>query len=103
MMDVIEGQGYTVLTASNGVEAMDIVLNQHPDLILLDVVMPDKDGFGVCRDIKKNPTTKDVKVVMVTSKNQETDKFWGMKQGADEFITKPYEPQQILDAVARLI
>ncbi len=103
MRNAIEGKGYTLLTASNGVEALKIATGNHPDLILLDVVMPGKDGFKVCRELKRAPETQDIKIIMVTTKNQETDKFWGQKQGADGYITKPFTPENLASTVERMI
>jgi twitching motility two-component system response regulator PilH len=73
------------------------------DLIILDVIMPKKNGFQVCRDIKTNEQLKNIPVIMVTSKDQESDKFWGMKQGADEYLTKPFKAEDLLKAVKKYI
>ncbi|MGH7889453.1 MAG: response regulator [Thermodesulfobacteriota bacterium] len=99
----LNGKGYNIITASDGVEAIQKVMKERPDLIVLDVVMPVKDGFQVCRELKKSPDTKEIKIVMLTSKNQETDRFWGMKQGADVYITKPFKEKELADCVAGLI
>ena len=73
------------------------------DLIVLDVLMPKKNGFQVCRDIKSNAQFKNIPVIMVTSKDQASDKFWGMKQGADEYLTKPFKPEDLVKAVKKYI
>lgn len=99
----LNGKGYNIITASDGAEAMQKAMKEHPDLIVLDVVMPGKDGFQVCRELKKSPDTKDIKIVMLTSKNQVTDRFWGMKQGADVYLTKPFKEEELADSVSRLI
>lgn len=99
----LNGKGYNIITASDGAEAMQKAMKEHPDLIVLDVVMPGKDGFQVCRELKKSPHTKDIKIVMLTSKNQVTDRFWGMKQGADVYLTKPFKEEELADSVSRLI
>ncbi len=73
------------------------------DLIILDVIMPKKNGFQVCRDIKSNDQYKHIPIIMVTSRDQESDKFWGKKQGADEYLTKPFKPEDLLKAVNKYI
>ena len=99
---VDEGE-YELITASNGDEAIKKCLELHPDLVLLDVVMPVKDGFSVCRELKKNPQTKDIKIIIVTSKNKPLDEHWSMKQGADSYISKPFEPSELSEAVSQII
>lgn len=94
-------KGYNVITASDGEEGVAVALKEKPDLIVLDVVMPKKNGFQVCRSIKTNPETQGIKVVLLTSKDQESDKFWGMKQGADEYLVKPVKEEDLLTSVAR--
>lgn len=96
-------RGYQVSTANDGEEAIMKAKGEQPDLIVLDVVMPKKNGFQVCRKLKMTPATKDIKVVLLTSKDQETDKFWGMRQGADAYLTKPFNGELLLDTVAGLI
>ena len=81
----------------------DQVRHLIPDLIILDVIMPKKNGFQVCRDLKKDNHFKDIPIILITSKSQESDKFWGMKQGADAFITKPFEPVDLQKAVKKLL
>jgi twitching motility two-component system response regulator PilH len=101
MMSALSNKGYNIITATDGDEALSKVSSVRPDLILLDVVMPKKNGYQVCRSIKTGPTTKDIRVLLVTSKDQETDRFWGMKQGADGYLTKPYKPEDLVAAVSR--
>jgi len=101
MQLALEGKGYQILTAADGEQALARAAEFRPDLIVLDVVLPKKNGFQVCRQIKSEPATKDIKVIMVSSKNQDSDRFWGMKQGADEYITKPIQPQDLLASVER--
>ncbi len=96
-------KGYQVTTAEDGAEALSKAKDDKPDLIVLDVVMPKKNGFQVCRKLKMTPATKDIKIVLLTSKSQETDKFWGMRQGADAYLTKPLDGSLLLETVAGLI
>jgi twitching motility two-component system response regulator PilH len=100
---VLQARGFRILTAIDGEDALARVEAEKPDLILLDVIMPKKNGFQVCRQLKTTPATKDIKVVLVTSKKQDADRFWGLKQGADEYLIKPYREEDLLAAVARQI
>lgn len=83
ILNALEGKGYQLANAVDGQEALEKAQEEHPDLILLDVILPKKNGFQVCRELKTSPATQDIKIVMVTSKTQSTDRFWGLKQGAD--------------------
>jgi len=103
MLNALSAKGYTVMTATDGEEALQKISSMRPDVVLLDVVLPKKNGFQVCRQLKTGATTRDIKVVLVTSKNQESDRFWGMKQGADGYITKPYKPEELADLVSRYV
>lgn len=96
-------QGYDVLTATDGEEALRKTESERPVLVVLDVVMPKLNGFKVCRKIKSSPELKDIKVILCTSKNQESDKFWGEKQGADAYVVKPFDEKDLLAEVARLV
>jgi twitching motility two-component system response regulator PilH len=93
---IVAGAGYTVITAANGKEALDKAKAMHPDAVLLDVIMPDMNGFQVCRAIKSDDATKGIPVVIVSSKGEKTDKVWGIEQGAQGYITKPYTPDQVV-------
>ncbi len=99
----LQATGHTLVTVMDGEAAEDKVKSEKIDLIILDVIMPKKNGFQVCRDIKSNDQFKNIPVIMVTSKDQESDKFWGMKQGADEYLTKPFKPEDLLKAVKKYI
>ena len=101
MTSSLNGQGFRIITATDGEEALEKAASEHPDLVLLDVILPKKNGFQVCRQLRTAPETKDIKIILVTSKRQDTDRFWGLKQGADEYLTKPFENEDLLAAVAR--
>ena len=101
--DFLKGLGYEVITAVDGEEALEKALQENPDLIVLDVILPKKNGFQVCRQLKTSPATQDIKILMMTSKSQDSDRFWGIKQGADDYMTKPYEDQELSDNVAKLL
>jgi len=91
--------GYTVIAASNGQEALSKIVGKDLDVVLTDLVMPDMSGLELCRSLKKNPETKDVPIIACTSKNQELDKLWGMKQGINVYLTKPFTREDILRTV----
>ena len=93
---LLKKQGYDVVTAVDGEASAT-----HPPVVVLDIILPKKNGFQVCRQLKTTPDTRDIRVILVSSKNQESDKFWGLKQGADEYIAKPYRDEELLAAVAR--
>lgn len=97
----LEGLGFRVVTLGDGNDIVKTVQRDKPGLILLDVVLPGANGFQLCRQLKTTPETKDVKVVLLTSKAQESDRFWGMKQGADEYLTKPFKNEDLAAAVRR--
>lgn len=99
----LQRQGYAVATATDGDEALEKVNHDIPDLIVLDVVMPKKNGFQVCRQLKTTPATKDIKILLLTSKSQESDRYWGIKQGADGYMTKPFAEEELLTQVAELL
>ena len=101
--DFLQGLGYDVITAVDGEEALGKAVQEKPGLIVLDVILPKKNGFQVCRQLKTAPATQDIKILMMTSKSQDSDRFWGIKQGADDYMTKPYEDQELSDNVARLL
>ncbi len=95
--------GFNVVTVTEGDKALAVAMEKKPDLILLDVILPNKNGFQVCRQLKTNAETKDIKIIIVSSKDQASDKFWGMKQGADDYITKPYSEDDLIAAIQKNI
>jgi len=101
--EALKSGGYEVVTAKDGEEALQMVAAEPVELIVLDVIMPKMNGFQVCRKVKSSDQHKDIKVLLLTSKSQESDKFWGKKQGADLYMTKPFEVDALLSNVASLI
>ena len=95
LSDLLGIRGYSVRTAENGEEALRRLAEEKPDLILMDVVMPGQNGFQLTRAITRDPLYADVPIIMCTSKNQETDRVWGMRQGARGYITKPVDPAEL--------
>ena len=100
--DMLHKQGLQVRTAENGEEAMKRLAEDKPDLILMDVVMPGQNGFQLTRAISRDPLYADVPIIMCTSKNQETDRVWGMRQGARGYITKPVDAAELNAKIAAL-
>ena len=102
LSELLGKRGYAVRTAENGEEAMRRLGEETPDLILMDVVMPGQNGFQLTRAITRDPRFTNVPVIMCTSKNQETDKVWGMRQGARDYIVKPVIQSDLLAKIAAL-
>ena len=102
LTDVLQKQGYQVRTAENAEEAMRRLAEGKPDLILMDVVMPGQNGFQLTRAISRDPLYSDVPIIMCTSKNQETDRVWGMRQGARDYITKPVDQAELMGKIKAL-
>jgi DNA-binding response OmpR family regulator len=103
MQAALADSGYTIVTATDGEQAIEQAMQHRPDLILLDVVLPKKNGYQVCRHLKNTNETSGAKVILITSKNQPSDRFWGMKQGADEYVVKPYIVKDLLAAIERTL
>lgn len=95
--------GIKVLTADSGEEALAKITSQRPDVIVLDVVLPGRSGFEVCRDLKTEAQTSKIPIVICSTKSGEMDKFWGMKQGADAYIGKPIDQEELIRTVKQLI
>src|SRR5919199_2412920 len=91
--------GHTVIRLNNAKEALNKAIEHRPDVIVTDVVMPGMSGFELCRRIKNNPSTAKIPIVICSSKDQEIDRLWGMKQGADTYLTKPFSREQLVRAV----
>jgi CheY-like chemotaxis protein len=98
---LLQRMGYAVTTAVDGEDALAKVAADKPPLIVLDIIMPKMNGYQVLRHLKGAPETRDIKVILVSSKNQESDRFWGLKQGADDYIAKPYPEEALLAAVGK--
>lgn len=102
LSEILIKQGYQVIMAESGEEAMEKAKSQKPDLILMDVVMPGLNGFQATRAISKDDETKHIPIIMCTSKGQETDKVWGMRQGARDYLVKPVNQDELLRKIAAL-
>lgn len=99
MASVVQKLGHVAQTVGDGEACLATARTLKPALILLDVVMPKMDGFNTCRKLKKDPALASTPVIMVTSKNQDSDKFWAERQGANRFLSKPFSPDDLADAI----
>lgn len=102
LTDLLVKNGFTVKTAQNAEDAFQRLAEDKPELILMDVVMPGQNGFQLTRSILRDPLYADVPIVMCTSKNQETDRVWGMRQGARDYITKPVDVAELMAKIKAL-
>ena len=100
---ILQNRGYDLIHAVDGEEAIEKAAEGLPKLIVLDIILPKKNGFQVCRQLKSAPGTQGIKILMLTSKIQESDRFWGIKQGADDYMTKPFEAEDLLKKVDELL
>ena len=98
----LEGDEHTIFEASDGVEALEVARSEHPNLVLLDIMMPKLDGLTVCRAIKSDPATSGTVVVMLTAQAQDRDRDQGLAAGADDYFTKPFSPLALLNMVERV-
>lgn len=99
----LENEGYNVLTAFDGPAALKIIEEKRPDLVVLDVMLPGMDGLEVCNQLRQNPKFRDLPVIMLTAKGEEIDKVLGLELGADDYLTKPFSPRELLARIrARL-
>lgn len=97
--EAIQTRGHDVLLAGDGDEALAVARRERPDLVVLDIILPKKNGFQVCRQLKADPETSGIKVVLLSSKNHEMDILWGRRQGADGYLTKPFQSDQLLNCI----
>jgi CheY-like chemotaxis protein len=100
---LLEGEGYETLTARDGLEAVEVAEAEKPDLMLLDVMMPEMNGYQVCRLLRAKPDLRDMPVVMLTAKAQQSDQFWGLDSGATAYLTKPFDNRELLRTVGDIL
>ncbi len=103
MKRIVEKLGHTALTADDGVLGVEVCKAELPDLVLMDVVMPNLNGFQATRALSRDETTKHIPIVLVTTKDQETDKVWGMRQGAKAYLTKPFNEAELVDLIKQVL
>ncbi len=102
MSHYLADTGFNIMKATSAKEGLQVALVQKPDVIITDVVMPEMSGFELCRLLRRNPVTKNLAIVICSSKNSEIDQLWGIRQGADVYITKPYTREELLQAIKYL-
>ena len=103
IVDALKTSGHNLLTADDGEQALEMARKHQPKLILLDVILPKKNGFQVCRQLKTTPDTEEIKIVLVTSKTQDSDRFWGLKQGADDYLGKPFTQDELDSTINKFL
>lgn len=100
---ILEKNNFQVSVAINGDEGIEKAIETKPDCILMDVVMPGKNGFQATRDLSRNPDTSSIPVIIVTTKDQETDKIWAMRQGARDYIVKPANEKELMERINKVL
>jgi DNA-binding response OmpR family regulator len=101
MQGILEQGGYTSIGLSDPLKIEETISAERPALILLDVVMPARNGFQICRELKGHTSYGKIPVILVSSRGSASDKFWGEQQGADAYVAKPFTPEELLDAVRK--
>lgn len=99
----LQQAGFSVISAKSSEEAQEKLSSSKPDLIFLDVILPGKSGYEICRELKNNPTTSGIPVIFCSTKNTDVDKMWGTMLGADAYISKPIDKQELEGAIKQLI
>ena len=102
MQKALEKHGYRTAAAADGAEGVRLAREINPDLIFMDIVMPGMNGYQATRALASDPRTRSIPVIMVTSKGQETDRIWGLRQGARDYVTKPVKAEELLGKIAAL-
>ena len=103
LTDLLKRSGYNVLTAENGDDALAKIRLERPSLVVMDVVMPGSSGFQITRALNRDPATQSIPVILCTSKSTETDRIWGLRQGARDYVTKPVDAEVLLAKIAELV
>lgn len=101
--DMLSKNNYQVLEATNGEQGCQMAIDHLPDVILMDVVMPEMNGFQATRKITRGKTTSHIPIIMISTKNQETDRVWGKRQGAKEYITKPIDESGLIQIIRKVM
>ena len=99
---ILEKNGYSVMTAENGADGVAICRQEKPDAVLMDIVMPGLNGFQATRQLSKDSETRQIPVIIITTKDQETDKVWGLRQGAKDYLTKPIDEKVLLNTLTKV-
>lgn len=99
----LKKEGYRTISAYDGEDALEIIKKDHPDLVLLDLMLPEMDGLEVCKKIKQDDLTSGISVIMLTAKSQESDKIVGLELGADDYVTKPFSPRELMARIKAVL
>ncbi|MCX5708918.1 MAG: response regulator transcription factor [Candidatus Omnitrophica bacterium] len=99
----LKKEGYRTVDAHDGEDALDLAVKEYPDLILLDLMLPGIDGLEVCKQVKKEPKTSRIPIIMLTAKTQETDKIVGLELGADDYVSKPFSPKELIARIKAVL
>lgn len=99
----LKKEGFRVITAYDGEDAIDLATREHPDIVLLDLMLPGMDGLEVCKSLKAQNKSKDIPIIMLTAKSQEADKVLGLELGADDYVTKPFSPRELLARIKAVL
>ncbi|MGI1679324.1 MAG: twitching motility response regulator PilH [Cellvibrionaceae bacterium] len=100
---ILEKNGHAVITAETGEEGVSVAKKEKPDVVLMDIVMPGLNGFQATRQLNKNNETTEIPVIIVTTKDQETDRVWGMRQGAKAYLTKPIDEKLLMETIKQVM
>jgi twitching motility two-component system response regulator PilH len=103
MVSTLEANGFEVTIAQDGEQALSMIAATPPDLVVLDIILPKVNGYTVCRKLKQKPEWQHIPVLMISSKTQESDIYWGKKQGANAYLTKPFQAQDFVSSVRSLL
>ena len=99
---IVEKLGHESLTAEDGAAGVEVAKRELPDMVLMDVVMPNLNGFQATRTLSRDATTKHIPVILVTTKDQDTDRMWGLRQGAKAYLTKPFSEDELAEVIERI-
>ena len=100
---IVEKLGHTWITAEDGVRGVEVAKRELPDMVLMDVVMPNLNGFQATRTLARDEATRHIPVILVTTKDQDTDRMWGMRQGAKAYLTKPFSEDELSEVIERIL
>lgn len=103
LQKILQSAGYSTLSAPDADTGMQMAKSQNPDIILMDVVMPGTNGFQATRQLSKDPATSNIPVIMITTKDQETDRVWGLRQGAKDYLVKPVKQEELITCVSSVL
>ncbi len=103
LSSILQNVGMKVIEARDGVEAQQKIADSPPDIVVLDIIMPRMNGYDLCRWLKKTPNGQNIPVLMCSSKAEQFDRYWGIKQGADAYLAKPFHPSELIETVKSLL